>query len=188
MKKILSLVLVFIFALSLTACGEDNNDKNETKEKTITIEEYKNQVLKFVTNTEASGIILSNMAQYENNYWSTLESYGGSINSQEDYDKILSKTYEWVKEKQPDLNQETITNDYNKICSEYKNILLCVTEDSKEKTEIESEFKELFNAYNSIYLLVTSPSGDLNTFVNNYNTYNDTFKSSKSNLDILLQK
>lgn len=186
MKKIL-LTISLSTVILLCGCSTNNEaifkDTETTQTDNITqepfdMESYKNSIKHFNDSAMDTSVLLSNMAQYENNYWQAI---GGKIN----FDKMLSATYDWLEEK-GNTKKEELEKKYNDVCSIYKEISLIEVSD-KEAEELQSESKALFTSFNALYNLATNPSGDNSTFVKNYNEYIDSIKSHNSLIEIYLK-
>ncbi|MEG1564827.1 MAG: hypothetical protein RR365_14055 [Bacteroides sp.] len=169
MKKTISLLtIVFVLCLSLYACG--GVDKQD----------YKDMVSKCNTDIADAGIILSNIGNYEYNYWEASNNIGGNI----DYAHMLDSAKKWLHEK-GNIEFIVVENAYTNICAQYKEIIK-INVSGADVDEINDNFNKLFNAYNGMYLLITSPTGDISSFAENFNTYSDDFKSSNSILSLLV--
>ena len=125
-------------------------------------------------------VLLSNMGRYEYSYWSNLTKLGGTV----DYEKISSKALEWLAE-ESDVDSGIVQENYTAICGQYRDIINTPIS-GIEADNIYKNFSELFDSFNRLYLLVTDPSGDINTFYESYNHHVENIKNSSSILEALL--
>lgn len=184
MKKSL-LLCVFVFLVGiLCSCGAESDPQDSTSAQTpaISIEEYESMVSNFNASVLDESIILSNVGQYEYNYWkafSGLPTYGDL-----DYAVMVEKAMDWLSE-ESDYNADTVSAAYDEICAAYSDIVRAnVTGDIPE--EISNNVNDLFNAYNGLYLLVTDPSGDIASFAEYFNDFSHSITSCNSTLSAIL--
>lgn len=172
MKKLRVIAIAVCFGLLMASCSAG--------EPKTTIEEYNAAVASFNDTLMENAVLLSNIAQFENSYWKNLIKLGGRV----DYDDIVSKAYDWLEEKSGETEQ-SVEQSYNEICSQYKAIISMNVE-GEGNARVSEKLDEIFEAYNSLYLLVTSPSGSNNNFVESYNDYTDTIVNANSMISTLL--
>lgn len=187
---ILILSAVAVLSLSITACGNTDTTANTSNkdnapaqtEETVAfdIAEYKSLVAKCNEDILNESILLSNLGKYEHKYWESLNSVNGTI----DYDSLILKAYEWLKEK-GDTDQQTFENNYKDTVTQYDKIISMDTP-TPEAAEIEAVLKNLYESYNALYQLVTAPSGDISSFADNYNTYSNEITNYNSTLASLV--
>lgn len=169
-RKITTLLLTTIFILSLAACnagsatGPGETPQQETEQEpeneiVFDLDNYKSLVSDCRARINTAGLMLGNAGQYEVNYWKTYSSFSGNSPAS---DEIAELAFEWLAE-QTDENRETVDATYNEIREKYKEIILIELE-GKEAEEIDSEFREMYNAYIDLYSLVTLPTGTLSGF------------------------
>ena len=187
MKKTIAVLTIALSTISLFGCSSsktnttDNQTEVATTKKSFDIELYKKSVGILNDSIMETSILVSNMAQYENNYWSNLEKIGGTI----DYKELVDKAYNWL-EKKSDTKKEDIEKSYSNICNKFKEVSLQEVS-GKEAEELQSSSKELFQAFDSLYDLATNPTGDNSSFVSNYNKYIETIKSTNNNISVYLK-
>lgn len=157
-------------------------DALETTAPTVEFdfEEYKAKVLECLPELNDGCIALSNVCQYENNYWKSLERVGGHF----DTDKAVSAAFEWLESKS-DYSVDYIDAQYKSIGAMYKEVIAVNTFGS-EAEEIGGTFSDYYDAYIGLYNLAMSPSGDRGTFVDSYNNLTSIIRKCQSKLDILL--
>lgn len=186
-KAILASALAALMLLS--ACGapagqspapsDGNVAPPAASESDFDIIEYKSLVSACNEAIMAEAILLSNVGKWENNYWEAL----GSVSGEMDYENMVSKAMDWLSEKS-DATQDTLSENYTAICAEHDEIAGAGATGS-EAEEIAVSVAALFEAYNSLYLLVTAPSGEIADFVKNFNDYSDAIVNNNSLLETL---
>lgn len=188
-KKIL-LTLLFVF-LFTSGCGKESTSVELFSEEPSSIEEsvpfdiseYKKIVSEYNDLVSNNMLALYNMGKYEYNYWDNLENLGGSP----DFSELTSKAYEWIAENSENEHTESsITSTHDEICSKYASIITTATE-GPEAEEIETLVKDIYDSYTSIYKLITSPSGDINSFAESYNTILQSLQKDTETLSLLVK-
>lgn len=184
MKKKITAICI-ICSCIITGCGNTStpaSQKGSNYESTssFNINSYKDAISKAQTSIMDEAILCSNMGKYENSYWENLNKIGGSV----DFNNLPEMAYNWLLEK-GNITKETFEQNYININNQYKEIILIET-DGKEASELENTYKNLYNAFISLYLLVTEPSGSLTSFTENYNNYVNAIKESDVTLTTLL--
>lgn len=174
-NRILSILLSVFFVLSLSACGTETSEN-----KDISFDEYQNIVRDFNDSVLDASIILSNVGQYEHNYWEALENVDGTI----DYDKMVESAMNWLEEKS-DSNAETVETSFNELGNQYSELVKHSFKDNGAD-EISDNVSQLFSAYNSLYNLVIEPSGNIDDFADQFNEYSSTITDFNSLLLVLL--
>lgn len=152
----------------------------ETEETTFDIAEYRNMISQCNDSIMKESVFLSNMGNFEYNYWKALNSVSGNI----DYDSMVLKAYEWLAENS-DSSYLALEKNYVEIGVQYKEII----EKSVSGTEVEElkdALHDLYEAFNSLYMLTTSPSGSISDFTDKFNNYTDAIKNQNSYISSLL--
>ena len=190
MKRFM-VVFTVLIVLAFSGCGSNslNTTSNDTssidlanteESEVFDLDEFIALVSACNDDIMDMGVLLSNMGTYEYNYWKALNDISGNI----DYDSMVSMASDWLNENANE-NIDTLKESYEKICKQYEEIVVMdIT--GPEAGETKMIFKELFDYFNSLYLLVTSPSGDISTFSSNFNTYVNGMTTSNSELEIFL--
>lgn len=189
MRKIICILLLIFIVLSgcstpeppePTAAPEPTQVPTPEPTQSFNIDEYKVLVSELKDSVTDALVLVSNMGQYEFNYWETLENIGGTI----DYDAMVLDVSDWMKEN-VDIDTGTLPSTYADISKKYKGFIkIDVT--GAEAEEIQKNAIELYKAFDGLYLLVTSPSGSLSDFAEKYNDYMDIIQTSDSLLSTLL--
>ncbi|WP_031475536.1 hypothetical protein [Agathobaculum desmolans] len=172
MKKIISFGL---FAM-IFICSACSNNETANSAETFDLDEYKSLVSTCREDISSAVIYIGNMATYEFNYWQNL----GSMP-----DNLSEAAYEWLSENS-DATKDTVESLHEDIRSAYKDITLSEIE-GNEASEIDSAIRGLYDAYSSMYSLVTSPSGTLQAFAEDISTYLDDITSYDDDLALYLK-
>lgn len=190
MKKLFSFFLALIFVLCLFGCGSKDTHHEDAPqtlssqpkqdELSFDLDFYMQKISSAHKRMMDAAVYLSNFGTYEFNYWESLENIDGQI----DHDSMLDSASEWLQ-KRTELTLADLASSYDTICADYKEIVTIETDDNVA-AEIFAEYKTLFTSYDSLYRLVTSPSGNLNSFSQSFNESIRSIKSSDSMLSILL--
>lgn len=157
----------------------DVSNPEPTIEIGISSDGYKAKILSEAEYIESASVLLSNMGKYENNYWKSLSSVGGSV----DFDDVVSSAKEWLKEN-AEISESKLEEDYKQIITNHSEIISIEPNDTAV-TAISSDYENLYNGYRALYQLVTSPSGSRSDFIDNFNEYSDTIKTSLNSIKIL---
>lgn len=177
MKKLLCLLLILIFVpFAITACEKKDDAFYESKDEQtsstsspaeMSMDEYADLVSDYVEDIENASMLLSNMASYEYNYWSALDSVNGNFDS----DKAVLNARDWLSEK-ADVEENKIETDYKMIVGTYSDIIV-VDVAEKQAELLKENITKLYDEYCSLYILATSPGGNLSSFTTSYNSYVD---------------
>lgn len=178
MKKFLACLLIVCLGFLLLACQKTGIDAEKVDK--IDLSEYKTLVGKCNDDIMELSILLSNMGQYEHNYWKILNGGNGAM----DYDSMVSRAFEWL-EREAEIDQAAMETKYQDVCDQYKKIFAVDVTDSIA-LDVRTSFLELFDSFNSLYLLVTAPSGSMSDFVSHYNTYSGKIKNINSTLSLMV--
>lgn len=143
------------------------------------LDEYKELVSKCRADMNEASIFLSNTGQYEFNYWKAYDSVGGGTP-----EGIVDSAFEWLSEKS-EATRETVDADYESIRKQYKEIILIEIE-GREAEEIDASFRSMYDAYSSMYNLVTSPSGGASGFGNSLSDHMKSFMEADEDLSLFL--
>jgi len=152
----------------------------ELTEPPFDISEYKELVSELKDVIMETSIWLANMGNYEFNYWETLENIGGTI----EYEEMAAEAEEWLNKK-AEIDSGTLSKNYAEIGKKYKEVIK-VEVVGTEANEIHENIIEMYKAFDALYLLVTSPSGDISDFADSFNEYSETIKRQDSMLSTLL--
>ncbi len=196
MKKVVLMVLGFVLLLSLLGCSTPASNSepisaplldqpSHTPEATAVFDlaEYKTLALALKDAIMDESILLSNMGNYEYNYWAAEESLG-DIGGAIDYDEMSSAANDWLCEN-AEIAVGELENNYKNICDQYKEIIHFAVSGA-EAEEIQDKTSEMFGSFDALYLLVTAPSGDISDFADKFNEYSDDIKNNDSVLSTLL--
>lgn len=187
-KTIAGICFVFFLCFVLTGCTPSDAVKTSTTlapAETTTafdLNGYKDLISECNASIYDASILLSNMGQWEYNYWKNMVSMNGVLN----YDLMAQKAEDWLNEK-AEVSAGTVKENYDAICESYRQIIKTEIE-GKEAEKILETFDELFVTYSNLYLLVTSPSGSINIFADSFNDYTNSIKNNNSLLDTLTEK
>lgn len=166
MKKHSFAITSILFCLLLLAgCSNSDNIQSaapnvpsQSVAPAFDLDEYKTLVSECRAAINEASIYVSNTGKYEFNYWKAYDSVGGDTPD----DSMVDSAFEWLSEKS-DATRETVDADYDDIRQQYKNIIL-IEINGREAEEIDTVFRSMYEAYSSMYNLVTSPSGPLSKF------------------------
>ncbi|MGN1085839.1 MAG: hypothetical protein ACI4Q5_02295 [Porcipelethomonas sp.] len=203
MKKNIILSLVLSIFIVLSGCGNSNKigtvktydeientiepQVEETTEATsISIEEYRSKISDFNNSIYDASILLSNISQYERNYWENLEELGRSVDS----NKVYENAMDWLKENASedyDITDTVLQDNYKSICTSYSEIV-GMGINTPDVSAINNAYEELFSNYCMLYTLATNPDGDINTFVDKFNEYIDNIKNYNTMLSTFLEE
>lgn len=188
-KKLSLILLLFVFVVS--GCGDQNSSSDVPSAEPSSIEEtvpfdiseYKKIVSEYNDYVSDNMIALYNMGKYEYNYWNNSEKLGATPDSSE----LSAKAFEWIAENSENEHTEiSITSNHDEICNLYATIIKTSTEGS-EAEEIENLVKDIYDSYTSLYNLITSPSGNLDSFADMYNTNIQNLQKDTETLSLLLK-
>lgn len=175
MKKLLSVVLLIVFTVTFVACASSGKTRVTLEEYNATVSEFNNDLMEEATK-------LSNLAKFEHGYWSNMEKMGSYV----DVDKIPAHAYEWL-EKSAGITKIDVEQGYEDICDRYKELVNTeVRGGGNEK--VAENIDDMFEAYNSLYLLVNSPQGSSSDFGDRYNTYAPELSNKHSAIEILVSE
>lgn len=190
MKKMFALLMALLLVLSLAACGSTDAFAEATTEPTISttaepfdIEEYKNIVSDCVADINEGAVVLHNIVNFEYKYIKAYKNISGA-SAKPDIETVVETGIKGIEE-YSDYTEEFVKNQYEEISAVYKDIVLCDA-DNAEVNEIKTTFKELHEAYVSLYNLAFSPSLDMNALASRHDEYTNAIKNCTSTLDILL--
>ena len=180
MKKRFLIILILLFLLP--GCSIDLSTPEPTPDPTIEqptpeptptpepefdISEYKAIASNLNDSIMDLSILLSNMGQYMYNYWVALENIGGTI----DYDIMIDSAYKWIEEN-ADTSKDDILSAYDKI-EKLHNGFVIINIDDPLAEDIAEKLFDLYNAFFSLYILITQPSGEIDWFANDFNRYSN---------------
>jgi len=160
----------------------DSNSESSSNTTSENLDEYKELVSKFNNDIMAQSLLLSNMGKWEYNYW---KAYNSLDAKSPDFDSMTSHAYELLV-KNAEVGEEEIANNYKSISEQYKQIVV-IDISGSEAGEIKESFKNLYDAYSSLYKMTTSPSGSLSSFSDNYNTYTDDIVKNNEMISLLIE-
>lgn len=187
MKKMFALFLALILVLSLVACGSNTEATTEPTTVPTTepfdVDGYKNLVSECVTEIYDSSVLLSNVVTFEYKYIKAYKNIAGS-SATPDAEKVVSTGIQGLEENS-EYTEEFLKSQYDDISAMYKDIVLCDA-DNPEINEIKTAFKEMHEAYVSLYNLAFSPDLDMSILASNHDEYTSTVKNCKATLDIFL--
>lgn len=193
-KKLFLLTLLSI--ISISACGNPSVSENapsdvsteietesipETTSVAFDLESYKISASEFNDLVMEESVLLYNLGSHSYNYWEAWNKLGGAI----DYDNMMASSYEWLEENSGST-QADVENKYLSIGKLYKSLITADSSGS-EIEEIEQTVKDLYSTLDTFYLLVTSPSGDINSFASVYNDCITKIKSYNNTLTLLTE-
>lgn len=187
-RKFFSLILAGLMVVSLLGCASSNSGTNseaptqEIEKEEFDLTAYKALVSACRADINAAGTMVANVGKYENSYWTAMNNVNGRVDS----DKMVESAFSWFSENS-DESRETVDAAYESIRQQYKDIALIEIE-GKEAEEIDSAFRNMYDAYSSLYSIVTSPSGDRSNFVTSYNEYVGTITDSDEDLALFLDE
>lgn len=189
-KKVMTIILCFALLLTLVGCGQTSAEESvpETTAHTteppteppFDLDAYKTSVKTCVSEVYDSTVLLYNVANYEINFWESLEQFSGTVTAE----KITTAAWEWLEEK-GDCTQDDIVAQYDDITGLYKEIISTKIEGA-EAEEIKATFDEYFDAYIKFYNLVCSPTGTSADFVDSCNACIGIIQDCESKLGILV--
>lgn len=176
MKKLVCLLLTVTLVLSVGGCSKKKDDTSSDNEKQQTslssqeetsIEEYAVLVSDCVEEIENASVLLSNMANYEYEYWSALDNIDGNFDTK----KAVQKARDWLSEK-ADVEENKIETDYKIIVGKYSDVVEVNISDENAKL-LNDNLTKLYDEYCLLYNLTISPGDNLSIFTTNYNSYVD---------------
>jgi len=179
MKKILLSLLVLFTAFAFAACSKDTEPKKETAEFDLT--EYKGKVATLNEEILELSTLLSNTGKFQHNFWGNLNSMGGNV----DFDSMVERGFDWL-EKNSDVSLEDVEKMHGQIQTQYTDIMSIKVDASAE--EIRDNLTGLFEDFDSLYKLITSPSGDIDAFADRFNTLSNDIVSANSSLEALVSE
>lgn len=167
-------------ANEVTSQVEEDTSSENTVEFDLT--EYKALVKEYKDSLYSETILICNMAKYERAYWEAIDKISGSNT---DFDSLLESSYDWLLEN-VDTSKEMLTTNYDDISNSYIEII--TTEISgPEAEEIEEYVKSLYSSFDLLYKMTTEPSGDIDSFVSDYNDYASSINSDSDILGKLVE-
>lgn len=196
-RKLLSLILAALMVLAFTGCGSTTAsvegtptpevETTPTPEPTPTdipfdLDAYKALVNACRADINSAHIFVGNVGNYENKYWTSLSNFGGRL----DIEKMVDGAFEWLAENS-DESRETVDAAYESIRQQYKAIILTEI-DGNEAEEIDSAFRNMYDAYSSMYSLVILPSGSRSSFATNLVDYMNIILDSDEDLALFLDE
>lgn len=190
MKKSIALTLAVVLLLSLTSCGGNTVEPETTVAPTETtvpettqpfdLDSYKSMMATCINRMHKNSTLLSILALYEQSYWDSLEKVNGIVTAE----KLFSKACEYLVEN-TDYDKTDVVSWHETILTHYKNIIS--TEISGAEAEsIKEVFDEYFDAYLSLYSLAMEPSGELEDFIDSYESYSSIIENCETKLEVLL--
>lgn len=190
MKKTLAILLImtlFMSGCSTHSASENTPDGDVRADETVGYEAtafdedaFKEAVVSSYKKMGIDAVILSNMAAYENNYWKSLESVGGRMNSE----KMLASADEWLAEN-ADCGLDDLESNFQDISNDYKEILLMNAE-GEFAEKIMEQYDTFFKTYVTLYGLTTSPSGSRADFSSQVNECLGTLEDATRIIGALL--
>ncbi|MCI8633922.1 MAG: hypothetical protein HFE64_10655 [Lachnospiraceae bacterium] len=195
-KKLTICTLILALLFSFTACTSNNPeaDSNSIIESSLTAESslppenefdisaYTKLVEESRQAIEETAILLSNLGQYEYNYWNALNNVNGTM----DYSSMVDSAFNWLLDK-GNVSRDEVVQNYTTICNQYKEIIQIDIGTNSAASTIKNEYDTLYTNFDNYYRLVTDPSGDVNSFSDTFNTYTRAIESSNSKLGLLTQ-
>lgn len=182
MLAVFSLLCVPLFASCATSDSTQSADLSEpsqTPDPVFDLNEYKGLVSECRASINEATLYVCNTGNYELNYWKTAKSFSGNKP-----DNLVDAAFEWLAENSEET-RDTVEADYNSIRQQYKSIILIEIE-GKEAEEIDAAFRDMYDAYCSVYNLVVSPSGSLSEFGNNLVDYATAIMDADEGLSLFL--
>lgn len=189
LKRILSLLVILIFTISLSACRSPHAPETlattvppqTTKtEPPFDGEAFKGLVSGCAETMSKNTTLLSIVALYEQSYWESLEQLGGTVTAE----KLTAAGYKYLSEN-TDYSKDDIASWHDSIMAAYK-VIVTTDIDGAEAESILEVFNEYIDAYLSLHNLATSPSGKLSEFEELYRSYTDTIDNCKAKLGALI--
>lgn len=133
-------------------------EKEPEPEIGFDLNEYKELVSDCRTKINDACLFVANIGSYEFQYWKNYNAISGRGMP----DNMVDSAFEWLAE-EADVTRDAVDDDYNNIRQQYKDIILIEIE-GREAEEIDAAFRSMYDAYNSMYSQVTSPSTSLSGF------------------------
>ena len=195
MKKLLSLLLVFVLLFLIAACSSDNKKTEETVSETIEepvteipaeeeeaepeiVEEVKSimppmefEMLvmdsSFIVLEDA--MILMGYGEQEISVWKTSGDIAENISGEGENPgniKILEEADKWLSENYERTRKE-LEDNYLKATEQHADIAGANIEDEKA-LNVREKYEALYSIYSELYLTVTNPSGTLESFTLKY--------------------
>ncbi len=187
MRKLSFALVVLIAIFFLVGCESNINKGDEISLPTETIstssgvihdfdlDEYKLLVSECRSSINNASIYISNMGAYEIKYWKIL----GSLS-----DTMVDSAFKWLAEKS-DGTRDSVETSYETIRKQFKEIVL-IEIDGNEAEEISKSFRSMYDSYIAIYLMVTSPSGTVESFATKLNNNINNITDSNNTLSLFL--
>lgn len=148
------------------------------------LDDYKADVLASQKNILEATSDLTHVAEYEQSYW---QSYikssrtSGAPNASDVKDEGFKKS-----ENIYHITYDTVSVAQDSIAQQHKDIILIET-DGSEAEQIAALYEELYDNYNDLYELVTSPSGSYNSFCSDVVDYVNAISSTSNELLVFIK-
>lgn len=193
MKRITAFLLIFALAVALCSCGTQSGSgpyeetttkpgsENSAPDEAMSNDEYSALLSKLNEDIYAQSVLLSNLGKYINSWWKSYESIGGAFTTE----KAMSSAYEWL-EKNSDYTEADITKNHSDIQATYKKFIQADNND-RLLLDVAERLKQQYTNYTEYFSLVTTPGGDRNSFVADYNEYTQNISSSYETIGGLLE-
>lgn len=193
MRKLVVLILIFSFCLSMVACGSDapaavEQESVPVKSTTETappfdIEEckqkYNIKISNWLSQIETEAEFLSLITDYQIALWEAYAQFSMNASGED----LADPTWEMLNEngwEKGDLEAQ-----YKRVVDRYKEILAIDSGDF-DSSDILEEVDECMNAYIKLYNMATAPSGTYDAFIADRDDSLNIISNCKSKLDILL--
>lgn len=184
MKKFTSIILCAVFLLTLCSCGTAEKQQEagtSTAADTMSNDEYSALLSKLNEDIYAQSVLLSNLGKYINSWWKSYENIGGTFTTE----KAMDSAYEWL-EKNSNYTEADIAKNHSDIQATYKKFIQADNND-RLLLDVAERLKQQYTNYTEYFSLVTTPGGDRNSFVADYNEYTQNISSSYETIGGLLE-
>ncbi|MBQ9766468.1 MAG: hypothetical protein IJW18_09770 [Lachnospiraceae bacterium] len=155
--------------------------ENSVPDEEMSNDEYSALLSKLNEDIYAQSVLLSNLGKYINSWWKSFESVGGTFTTE----KAMASAYEWL-EKNSDYTEADITKNHSDIQATYKKFIQTDNND-RLLLDVAERLKQQYTNYTEYFSLVTTPGGDRNSFVADYNKYTQNISSSYETIGGLLE-
>ena len=171
MKKLLSLLLIFVLLFFAVACNKKAEDDaiskiaEEEVKNTINLEDFKFLVRESALMIGEDSVVLMGYGNYEISFWTAHENIQKSMRGKSEKpsnDDILESADKWLSENHA-LTRDDLKNNYDTITQQYADIISANIEDSAALA-IKEKYEEFYLNYSKLYIAVTIPSGTLEDF------------------------